>query len=111
MSNELSETDIFALLSKRRRRLALRIIRESSTPLSVNRLAERVAKREFGDPSAEELRAISLTLHHNHLPRLEADDVVQYDEIEGTVRPGVNFDPPLRFLEESREEDLQWSDI
>lgn len=92
MPAELTETDVFVLLSKRRRRLALRILQEYTTPLTVRELTELIGECEYEDPSADSLHAIHISLSHNHLPRLEQADIVEYDRDGGTVSPGLNFD-------------------
>ena len=110
MPQELSESDTFVLLAKRRRRLALRVLQESISPLGATELAERIAVREFEDPSSEETTTVYLSLYHNHLPRLAGADAVTYDSDEGTVYPGLNFDALVRMLERVNERDLPWSD-
>ena len=73
-------------------------------------LAERIGKCEYENPSSDGIRMIYLTLYHNHLPRLEEADVVEYNENMGTVYPGVNFDDLFRILETVDEWDLPWTD-
>ncbi|MDS0473864.1 hypothetical protein [Natrinema sp. 1APR25-10V2] len=110
MSQKLSESDIFVLLSKRRRRLILRILRESTTPLSTTELANRVGEAEQENPSNEDLCHVSLALSHNHLPRLDEADVVSHDRNDATVHPGSNFGILVRVLERVDERELPWSD-
>lgn len=110
MSQELSESDLFVLLAKRRRRLTLRILRESAMHITTIEVAKRIGEREYDNPSAEDLHAIHLSLYHNHLPRLEDADVVWYDRDEGIIHPGPNFDSLIRVLEMVGEGDAPWSD-
>lgn len=110
MPEELPESDMFVLLAKRRRRLALEVIQESQSTLPTEELANRLVDREFENATADDVQSVCLTLRHNHLPRLDESNVVEYDAAEGTVHPGVNFDTLLRVLERARAEDLAWSD-
>lgn len=110
MPQQLTESDIFALLAKRRRRLLLRILQESDSPPSVSELAERIEALEDESPSDEAQRTIYLSLYHNHLPRLEEADVVRYDRAEGTVAPDVNFHTIVRFLAQTNARDVRWHD-
>ena len=105
-----TESDIFVLLAKRHRRQLLKILRESETPLTRGELAARIADRDFENPTGEDRDTVHVTLHHNHLPQLAAADVVVYDEIEETIRPGVNFDTVVDVLERSKEFDHTWTD-
>lgn len=109
MPSELTETDVFVLLSKRRRRLALRILQKHTTPLTVRELTERIGKREYEDPSANNLQTIYLSLYHNHLPKLNQADVVEYDRAEETVRPSLNFDILMSMLDEVSDSDYSWA--
>lgn len=110
MSPDLSEPEMFVLLAKRRRRQIIHIVHDASTPLTSIELARRIANREFEDPAARDLRDVHITLYHTDIPRLEEADIVEYNEVDGTVRPGRNFETPYRFLENVREMDLPWSD-
>lgn len=110
MPEELPESDMFVLLAKRRRRLALEIVHESRSTLPTEELANRLVDREFENPTADDVRSVRLTLRHDHLPRLHESNVVEYDAAEGTVHPGMNFDALVRILERARAEDLAWSD-
>lgn len=110
MPTELSETDVFVLLAKRRRRQLLRILRESPTPLTTYELARRIGADEHEEPSKTDVKTVRIALHHHHLPRLDAADVVEYDRTGETVRPGLNFDASVRVLESVSSADLPWSD-
>lgn len=109
MPEKLTESDVFVLLAKQRRRLLLRILQESTTPLGTKEIAERIGERESENPSVEEQQSIYVSLYHNHLPRLEEADVVVHDENAGTVAPDLNFDSLIRNLEAADERALSWS--
>lgn len=108
MPPEPLESEILVLLAKRRRRLLLRVLQESSTPLTPRELADRIGKREHENPTDTDRRTIHLSLHHNHLPRLEEAGVIVYD---GTVTPGLNFDSFIHVLGEVTERERPWSDV
>jgi hypothetical protein len=110
MPHELNTPEIFALLAKRQRRLLLQLLQESSTPVTLTELANRIGNEEYDTPSAEDLRSIQLRLHHVHLPKLENADVVAYNEETRTVHVARNFRPLIRFLENIPQENLPWSD-
>lgn len=110
MSHTLTESDIFALLAKRHRRQLLEVLRESDTPVGTVELADRLADLDLESPTADERTAVRISLYHNHLPRLEAADVVVYDEDEELVRPGVNFETVVDVLERTSELDDPWTD-
>ena len=104
MSNDLSESDTFALLADRRRRLLLRLLRDSDTQLTVTELAERIRERD--ESSSRDPTSIRPSLCQDHLPQLAAADVVAYDETEGTVRPERNFERLVYLLEKAEKDEL-----
>lgn len=109
MPTKLTESQSLVLLAKRRRRHLLWILSESSTPLTIEELAERIGKREYENPTTNQNNCIRYSLYHNHIPRLEKADVILHDENEGTVTPHLNFDSLVRVLETMDERDLPWS--
>lgn len=77
----LNESDRYRLLSVERRRTTLEVLAERALPIDLGELARAVAEREAGpvppgDPAVEDVR---IALHHNHLPKMAALDVVEYD--------------------------------
>lgn len=85
MTTELTESECLALLADRRRRILVETLHDVGTALSIERLAERIADREYGRSTAADLRIVRLALTHNHLPRLEDLGIVSYDRDERTV--------------------------
>lgn len=81
---------IFDLLSKRRRRYVLYYLEQHDGPVSVDDLAEAVAEWER-DPASVQITdggstRIEIELKHNHLPRADAADLVEYDPEANVVR-------------------------
>lgn len=99
----LPETTRYELLSHQRRRILLRTLRDGDAPIAVTELAALVGEREFVDPSDEDRRAVHLSLHHWHLPKLEDAAVLTYDWDDGTVRLGPNFGGLVVLLEAADE--------
>lgn len=99
MNTELPQSECFALLADRHRRLAVRTLAERGGSLSPRALAERVADHVYGNATDEHRQRIHVAFHHNHLPRLEDHDVVSYDPDDGTVTRGSNFETLAHYLE------------
>lgn len=85
---EIAEPDVldafFDALSNQRRRHVLRCLDEYGAPMALADLADEVAVRERGSPlpeiPAEDVKRIYVSLYHNHVPRLEDADVVEYSQ-------------------------------
>lgn len=77
--------DCFDVLSDRRRRRAVAVVRRAPAPVTIADLAERIAARECADRGS-----VRCSLYHVHLPRLEDAGVVDVDGDQ--VRPGATID-------------------
>lgn len=65
---------LFEVLSNRRRRLAIQVLREADSPMDIGTLATQIAARENDiDPAAvthRQRKSVYTALHQNHLPKL-----------------------------------------
>lgn len=78
--------DVLAHDPDGRRRSVLTILESRGGSLGRADLAHEVAAREAdGEPSTETVEEVLVTLHHVHLPKLEAAGLVEYDAAEGTA--------------------------
>ena len=88
-SDESRLDELYRALGHHRRRSLLRELHDCDGTLTIDELAERVAEREANRPSDgvpdDDLETVRLTLHHAHLPKLAAADVVDYDASIRTV--------------------------
>lgn len=77
-------------LGNDRRRYVLSRLRESSDDVtSLSELAKVIARRESEDggaPVERTLEEITVSLHHAHLPKLQASELIDYDVRSGAVR-------------------------
>lgn len=77
-------------LSVRRRRYALALLRDLGT-LTLADLADELAEREYGETidriPAEDVKALYMSLYHRHVPKLEAADLVEYNQERDLVAP------------------------
>lgn len=94
---ELPVERSFELLANERRRVVIRCLDDVDGTQKQSELATTVAARE-ADVAVdyvddEHVREVALMLEHQHLPKLEASDVVTVDSQAQTVSPtsGVSF--------------------
>ncbi|MDF9746964.1 DUF7344 domain-containing protein [Natrinema salsiterrestre] len=83
------------LLANQRRRGVLEYLEESGGSAPLTELAVEIAAQEagaepnaisdHGDVSARDRRAVRISLHHTHIPKLANADVVDYDTATETV--------------------------
>jgi hypothetical protein len=87
------------LVAERRRRVLYALYRRGG-PVALATLAEEIASHE--DTEGERVAA---SLHHVHLPKLSATNVVEYDSEDGTVRLLDDCEQLYRHLSAAAEEE------
>lgn len=75
-----------SLLASRQRRLVLRyLVRESTTPASIDEIVAYIADNTAADRTASG-KAVRIELYHRTLPKLEHHGLIEYDWRSGDVR-------------------------
>lgn len=83
---ELSEDTIFRLLSARRRREMLRILKELGGETTVADMAAEVATREHGrEGNAAKRKAIYVSLHQTHIPKFVEAGILERNVANRTI--------------------------
>lgn len=73
-------------LAEERRIHLLRELHDVKVPIEKRELARLVAYREFaGKVDDEDIRAIHISLHHTHLPKLQDLGILSYEDDNGTL--------------------------
>lgn len=94
---------LFLCLADRRRRIMLAGLSGKPTPVVVEDLVEHIHEREVGEsagaPSADELVEITITLLHNHLPKMNEAGVIDVDHDADTVQKGDRFEAAKLLLQ------------
>lgn len=106
-------TTLFELLAADRRRQVLFLLCETDSVQVPEGLSTRGEVQAFGEdharplsdrtppPTDQSLQRLEVELSHIHLPKLEAEGVVEWDREAGTVSRGPVFEeiePTLRLL-------------
>lgn len=109
-AHETNQLDtVFGLLRAARRRYLLYYLYDAEDEvISVEELVEAVREYEGADTTADDLpqrQSIRTSVVHNHLPRLGAMNVLDYDPRSGTVRFKGHL-PLETWLEQARQLEL-----
>lgn len=92
---DVAESTRHELLAVPRRRLTVDILEGRVASLDLDTVARGLAVREQADPSPETVERIAIELHHNHLPRLDEYELIEYEpkarlvHATGTTLEGV----------------------
>ncbi len=87
--SNLTEDDLFDILSNRRRRYTLQYLSSHAGTARLGPLAERIAARENDVPietvTSTERKRVYTALQQFHLPKMDRKGIVEYDGRDGTV--------------------------
>lgn len=113
LSSDLSETEVFEILSNIRRRYALHyLINNGRTNLGS--LAERVAAWEYDksppEVSSAERKRVYCALQQSHLPKMDDAEVVEFDKRRGVVEPTDAAEELDIYLDVVRRDEIPWSE-
>lgn len=104
-SQNLSQDEVFDLLSSPRRRYVINYLRRAGEPIQLTELAAEVSSWENETPvhelSDKQEKRVYVSLYQTHIPKLEEFGIVNYDPDEGTVRATEGIDDVGRYLPDS----------
>lgn len=90
--DRLSPDDLFELLSHHRRRYVIECLDRYGSPMSLPDLADECIVMEhqtaLDDIPAETVKRMYMSLYHCHIPKLEKDNAVEYDQESDSVAVG-----------------------
>lgn len=105
------EDGIYRLLENRRRRYLLYCLLDHDGEVSLSRAVDTVTAWETDCPVEDvrttDRRCVYSALRRRHIPRLETENVVAYDEDAGTVSFGLDAEKATRCL--TADEGTGWS--
>ncbi|WP_149784116.1 DUF7344 domain-containing protein [Halorubrum aquaticum] len=111
--NELSEDDIYGVLSNRRRRFVIHALKRKQGPVDISELSAHITAWETGkDPDEveyEDHRSVYSTLKRTHLPNLEENNIVTIDKEENVVRPTPQLESLDIYVEAVSSKEIPWS--
>lgn len=103
MTGTLTESRRLRLLANRSRRTIITVLQERGGPLPVDEVVDVLARRVYEESSTATRRTAHVELYHNHLPKLEAVDVVSYDPEDRTIRLHTDGDLLTRPIDPSND--------
>jgi len=110
--SELSEDEIFKLLSNRRRRLVIHALKRADEPIEISELSRYVTAWEHDiEPDEvryEDRRNVYSTLQRTHLPKLEEKNVVTVHDEENLVEATDELAELDIYVEVLRSTEIPW---
>ena len=110
-TKELSTDSIFHILQNQRRRSALRYLAETEGSVQMRDLAEQVAAWEHDTTvqalSSDERQRVYIALYQSHLPKLDNEGIIEYNQSRGTVEPTPVADQVAPYLQSTSDGDSE----
>ncbi len=108
----IPESDVYYLLSNRRRREALSVLWEVDDTLTLRSLSEHIASVESEmTPAPRPLReSVYNALHQTHLPKLAAYGLIEYDSDRKLVRPNPESRSLSRYMNSLTPIGISWGE-
>ncbi|MBV0925477.1 hypothetical protein KTS45_14815 [Halomicroarcula limicola] len=105
---DLAKDDIFHLLQNRRRRDALRYLEGEDEEVRMRDLAEQVAAWEHDTTvqalTSDERQRVYIALYQSHLPKLDDEGVIEYNQSRGIVKRTAVADQLSPYLDADEDD-------
>ncbi|SEW18121.1 hypothetical protein SAMN04487945_1973 [Halobacterium jilantaiense] len=112
--SEPTEDEVFDVLSSRRRRYALHMLKGRDEAVELGDVAEQVAAWEYGedvaDVSYDERKRVYTALQQSHLPKMDDAGVVSFDKNRGVVEPTPAIDDVRVYMDVVKGREIPWSE-
>lgn len=101
------------MLSSRRRRYALHVLKGTESPVEIGDVAEQVAAWEYDTEVAkvsyDERKRVYTALQQSHLPKMDDANVVQFDKNRGLVEPTPALEDVEVYMDVVKGNEIPWS--
>lgn len=103
-TSEPSKDVIFALLKNSRRRQVIQYISNAGRTVTTAELAEHIALIEndidIAQLNSRQRKRVYVALYQTHLPKLDSEDIIQYDASRGRVTLTKNIESLQKYLDD-----------
>ena len=110
---DVTTDEVFELLSNQRRRFALHYLKHRDETAELGELSEHVASWENGtelhEVDSAERKRVYTSLQSHHLPKMDEQGVVDYDDRAGVVELEDSAADLDVYLEVVADKDIPWS--
>ncbi|MFD1598996.1 DUF7344 domain-containing protein [Halobellus rarus] len=113
-ATELSEDELFDVLSNRRRRFAVHLLKHEEETMEIGDMAEQIAAWENGIDTAEitgdERKRVYTALQQSHLPMMDRAGVVEFNKSRGVIEPTPALEDVDLYLDVVEGREVPWSE-
>lgn len=88
---------LFTSVASHQRRALIDYLHGNSTPVVLEEIIHEIAEQAAQSPDA-----VAISLCHQHIPRLDETEIVDFDLETNTVRKGDRFETAINVLEATK---------
>jgi DNA-binding transcriptional ArsR family regulator len=111
-TDDLSADQAFDILSNRRRRYALHYLSENPGGETLQELARQLAawenEIEVEEVSKKQQKRVYVSLYQTHIPKLESEGIVEYDDDSGNITLTRRADGVTTYLRDDEDRSEEW---
>ncbi|GAB3416235.1 hypothetical protein GCM10027435_13240 [Haloparvum alkalitolerans] len=111
---DLSEDELFDVLSNERRRFAVHLLKQSEDPMEIGAMAEQIAAWENDIDTAEitgnERKRVYTALQQSHLPKMDRAGVVEFNKSRGMIESTPALEDVDLYLDVVQGNEIPWSE-
>lgn len=113
-THTVQDYNLYELLSNKRRRYVVHYLKQRSDEMvDINDVTEQVAAWENNKPveqlNAQERKRVHISLYQSHLPKLDEQGVIEYDEDADRVSVSESLGNIEVYLEVVSKRNIPWS--
>ena len=112
-NDELTKDEIFYLLKNRRRRDIVNYLMDNDGTATLGELAEQIAawenEIEVTALSSGQRKRVYVALYQTHLPKLDENGIIEYDQNRGNVELSENAERLKVYLNDESTSDDPWN--
>lgn len=112
---ELTQTEVFDILSNDRRRHALHFLLSRDDGTEIGELSQQIAAWENGQSveqvTSDERRRVYVSLHQIHLPRMDDAELLNYENSRDTIELTERGESLQVYMEVVEGNDIPWSEF
>lgn len=94
---------VFRMLSSTRRRYVLQHVASQRTT-NIKRATKFVARQEHENPTDMHRKAAYVSLYQTHLPKLDAAELLNYDEDDGAIERSMYTGHAATYIAQAKEQ-------
>lgn len=113
-ATDISEDELFDVLSNQRRRFAVHLLKREEGSLEIGDMAEQIAAWENGIETKEitgsDRKRVYTALQQSHLPKMDRAGVIEFNKSRGVIEATPAIEDVDLYLDVVEGKEIPWSE-